>query len=336
MATSLAATLSVQFPEWNAMFQLQNQSRYSEALAASARLPKPDSLSRLYVELIQIHFQMCINALNGNLPKDEQATNIRRIAQEASTSRALQTEAHFLLFDAFAIYRDEAYSRLLELESDMDSLTRRRWYIRKGQNMVSGGQLQDAYDLWSPLVSDIPNTQEDRDDSLCALLVDLGRVCTELGKYSDAVEVYNQAVCSAQSSHNQGLALIRLSNALERMSRPAQADKRRIEYFNLIKREYPTQCALCSGSFGKEPKFLIPCCKTITHSECLRQVVSDCPDAETNCPFCSTRFLISDVADLSAVVGRKYKRTKRAGGAPGESTPLMKPEAPPESNLEDQ
>ena len=237
----------------------------------------------------------------------------------------VQIEAWLLMFDAFAIYREEATDMLTQLEAYMDVHTERRWLHRKGHGLIASGHLQEAYELWVPLVVAIPNQQSDCDDSLCALLIDFGRLSTELGKYNDAVDIYNQALSCARTAHNQGLALIRLSNALERMSRPAQADKRRTEYFHLIKKEYPTHCALCSGSFGKEPKFLLPCCKTVVHSECLRQIVSDIQEAETKCPFCATTYLISDVVDPTAVVGRKYKRTKRASG---DNTPLVRPADP--------
>ena len=305
---------------------------YSEALKLIAEAPKKDLVVEMFSQVFEFNLQMCLNALRGVIPAVYQGLELRKIAKLAAENgfSDVQIEAWFLIFDSFDSSHDEVVEELLKLESSMDKNTLRRWCIRKARHLSHTGHISDAYDLLLSHAVVVPENESDNDDSLCALLVEFGRIATELGKYSDAVDIYNQAVNSAKSAHNQGLALIRLSNALERMSRPAQADKRRIEYFTLIKRDYPTQCASCSLHFGKEPKFLIPCCKTIIHSECLRQVVSDIEESEASCPFCSTVFRISDVVDPTSVEGRKYKRSKKGGGD-GRGTMV---EAPSEAPLE--
>lgn len=323
MATQLAIRLSTQYADWAKFFQLVNHSQFKDALTACRSLPRSDASSDQYAQFSSIFLQLCIDAAGGVEPKAEHAITLQAIIESCHrlSIHAVQIESLFLMFDTFAANRDQALSVLDALQSQMDEHTHRRYLHRKGLALVHSGSLHEAFELWSPLVTSVPSV-EDSDDSMSTLLIDLGRVSTELGKYSDSVDIYNQALACSRSPHNQGLALIRLSNALERLSRPAQADKRRIEYFHLIKREYPTHCASCSAAFGKEPKFLIPCCKTIVHSECLRQVVSESPDAETSCPFCSTKFTIADVVDPTSVEGRKYKKTKRGTGlAVGEKEP---------------
>lgn len=315
MATQLALELSRLSTEWEKVFHLQNNSQFKEALAAISNAPVTSVLQGELKQLLTIRLKLCHDMSSGHMPGHDIIEEIRERSQDAqaSASVAILIESSFLLFDSNPALRDEALQTLEGLQQVMDAHTLRRFLHRKGLSFIATNRMKDAYDLWTPLIKAEPNTPEDHDDSLCTLLLDFGRLCTELGKYSDAVEIYNQALACAKTAYNQALALIRLSNALERMSRPAQADKRRMEYFNLIKREYPTHCASCSVVFGKEPKFLITCCKTIVHSECLRQVVSEIESDETNCPFCSTKFTISDVADPTSVEGRKYKKSRRVG-----------------------
>jgi tetratricopeptide (TPR) repeat protein len=324
MATALAIELSSRYSDWATVFELQNESRYSEALQALSSVSMKASGAGIYSQLLNLHLRMCVDATKRIEPSDHQCTELFRIAEQAGAvgQSSIQVEALFLIFDAFKNSREGASLALGRLENQMDEHTRRRWCHRKGIAFIAEGKLHDAHSLLTKAAIEIPESVEDFDDSLCSLLLDLGRLSTELGKYSDAVDIYGQALACSRSPHNQGLSLIRLSNALERMSRPAQADKRRIEYFHLIKREYPIHCAACSGQFGKEPKFLIPCCKTIVHSECLRQVVSDVEANETECPFCATLFHVSDVVDPSAVEGRKYKKHRR-GGTLAEAEPSL-------------
>jgi len=315
MATSLTLKLSQSEPVWAKVFDLQANAHFSEALDLLQSAPRVDEQADLFCRVFEANLRMCVAALRGNPPCEVDASMIKQIASDSHIRGlvGVEIEAWLLIFDAFDSLREEARGNLSKLESVMDSSSLRRWNIRKARSLSYAGHLTEAYDTLLPYSAFLADEDADNDDSLCALLVELGRIATELGKYSDAVDIYNQAVNCSKSPHNQGLALIRLSNALERMSRPAQADKRRIEYFTLIQRDYPTQCAACSMNFGKEPKFLIPCCKTIVHSECLRQVVSDIDESETSCPFCSTLFRISNVVDPTAVEGRKYKRTKKGG-----------------------
>jgi hypothetical protein len=322
MATSYAIGLAAHHPEWANVFELQRESRYSDALEAINRVPVVSQESTLYSNLIRLNLRMCVDALAGMYPEEKLAEELRGIAEKSASisCSTVQIETLFLLADVYPSSRAQAMATLEQLEPNMDHHTLRRWIHRKGKRLVKAGHIQEAHDLWSKLAIETPASVEDHDDSFCSLLIDFGRISTELGKYSDAVDIYGQALACARSPHNQGLALIRLSNALERLSRPAQADKRRMEYFSLIKREYPTQCAACSVPFGKEPKFLIPCCKTIVHSECLRQEVSDIEPSETDCPFCKTKFFISDVVDPTAVEGRKYKKHRR-GNTPAEVEP---------------
>lgn len=320
MATKLAADLSRLYPDWANVFSLQNSGKFNDALIAVGKINCQDKASLLFLQLFQAKLKVFIDAVKGIRPSSTFSDNVRSLSESAEADQvfAVRVEALFFLFDTFPELQTEAANTLTPLEPEMDPITLRRWLHRKGNNLIREGRLHEAHELWSPLVSSKPGDLEDFDDSLCSLLIDLGRLSTELGKYSDAVEIYNQALACARSPHNQGLSLIRLSNALERMSRPAQADKRRIEYYNLIKREYPTHCSACSVAFGKEPKFLIPCCKTIVHSECLRQAVSDIEPNETDCMFCHTKCTIADVVDPGAVEGRKYKKTRRGeqGGEP--------------------
>lgn len=315
MATRLAITLSEKSPEWDMVFKLQTISDFVAARESLASVHCMEENVRIYSDLVRIQLELCVSVSAGSMPKEEYASQIRAIVAQSVTAGCMdvQIEALLLMFDVFTIYREEAYTGLVSLETSMDSHTLRRWFHRKGLRYMQLGNLQEALDLWLPLVTDRGDTLEDLDDSLSCLLLDFGRVCSHLGKYSEAVDVYNQSLCVCKTSHNQGLSLIRLSNALERIARPAQADKRRIEYFALVQREYPTNCSLCSGSFGKEPKFLIPCCKTIVHSECLRAEVSDLHENETNCPFCKVKFFIGDiVVDPSNISGRKYVKKNRS------------------------
>jgi tetratricopeptide (TPR) repeat protein len=315
MATTFAINLSTLYPEWSAVFAYRSESKYEEALVALKRTPITDSASKLYAEVVSTNLRMCVDALKGEVPSEADKSLLVQLAKESATIGIfpVQIEALFLIFDAFPDSKGDVVDSLIQLEERMDAHTMRRWTHRKGIYYISQGKLHEAHDLWSKVVSVIPTGVEEYDDSLCSLLIDLGRLSTELGKYSDAVEIYGQALACARAPHNQAMSLIRLSNALERMSRPAQADKRRMEYFTMIKRDYPTHCSACSVVFGKEPKFLIPCCKTIVHSECLRQAVSDIEPSETECPFCGTKFYISDVVDPNAVEGRKYKKHRRGG-----------------------
>ncbi len=319
MATGFAIKLSTNYQEWNTVFSLQSESKFEEALDAVQRAPLTEPGSKLYAELVKSNLRMCVGALSGVAPTAADESLLMQLAEQSASEGhfPIQIETLFFIFDTFPNARDSVFETLKRLEEKMDEHTIRRWTHRQGIHYISQGRLHEAHELWSRQVAVIPTSVEEYDDSLCSLLIDLGRLSTELGKYSDAVEIYGQALACARSTHNQGMSLIRLSNALERMSRPAQADKRRMEYFNLIKREYPTRCSACSVAFGKEPKFLIPCCKTIVHSECLRQAVSDIEPSETDCPFCGTKFYISDVVDPNAVEGRKYKKHRR-GGTSGE------------------
>ena len=314
MATSFAVSLSQRDSKWAEMFRLQSSSDFSGSLDALNSLRPTDEKTILYKNLLAIQLDLCLDALNGIEPTEDARLSAQNIARNAASDslKDIRIDALFLMFDLFPDSRKEVFLELASLEETMGGHTLRRWVHRKGQSFVQLGQLHEAFDLWLPLVTGEPLHPEDEDDSLVVLLVDFGRLCSQLGKYSDAVEVYNQAVCVSKTPYNLGVSLIRLSNALERVARPAQADKRRIEYFALIRRDHPTHCALCSGIFHKEPKFLIPCCKTVVHSECLRQEVSDYPEPENECPFCKVKFLISDVADPTSVTARKYKRHKKS------------------------
>lgn len=330
MTTALSLQLSTTQPVWGRIFELQSASFFADAMALLPTAPRPDLAIDLFAQVFEANLRFCVNALHGALPTQQEASSLIQLAFAAGTRgfSDVQIEAWLLIFDVLEAHHDEAFGELSKLEVFMDSNTVRRWHVRKARSLSHSGNISEAYELLLSHAPTLPDQDLDNDDSLCALLIEFGRIATELGKYSDAVDIYNQAVNCARSTHNQGLSLIRLSNALERMSRPAQADKRRIEYFNLIRREYPTQCASCSIHFGKEPKFLIPCCKTIVHSECLRQVVSEIEESETSCPFCTTIFRISDVVDPNAVEGRKYKRSKKGGSditIPVASEPEIQP-----------
>ena len=318
MSSQLSVTLSSESQAWKAIFELQNSGDYASALAKLADIAPSNTEVGLYAEVLELNLRVCLHALKGAYPDQTEADTLRSIMQRSLDVGApgVAIEAALLLFDCFSNYMDEALVRLSDYESHMDNTSRRRWIHRKGLSLVQAGNLQGAADLWAGEIGSRNDLIADQDDSLCALLLDYGRVSSQLGKYSDAVELYNQAVCVSRTPINQGASLIRLSNALERISRPAQADKRRIEYFNLIGKEYPTRCALCSMSFGKEPKFLIPCCKTISHSECLRTIVSEHQEDETDCPFCNTHFYISDIEDPSTVSARKYQRHKKSNNQP--------------------
>jgi hypothetical protein len=46
--------------------------------------------------------------------------------------------------------------------------------------------------------------------------------------------------------------------------------------------------------------------------------VSDHHNDETDCPFCHTKFLISDVADPTSISARKYKRQKKPKDVAGD------------------
>jgi len=320
MASTLAVSLSTNYSEWSEFFKLQNSSRFEEASRYLGIVPRHTQEVAIYAKLLGATLQICNSAATGAFPHDLHGHTVREVINEANSigSTSVVIEGWFLAFDCFSVYRDESVVSLTALENVMDSNTRRRWIHRKGNHLISTGALNEAFDLWSGQVPSACDTKEDSDESLVSLLIDFGRLASQLGKYADAVEIYNQAVCLSQTVYNQCVSLVRLSNALERISRPAQADKRRVEYFGVIGKEYPTQCALCSGQFGKEPKFLIPCCKTITHSECLRAVVSEHQGDETDCPFCRTKFMISDVADPTAISARKYKRQKKPNETPAE------------------
>ncbi|TEB16918.1 hypothetical protein C9890_0549 [Perkinsus sp. BL_2016] len=324
MASAFAIKLSTIYPDWANVFTLQSEGKFEEALNRIPHSTQKEPGSNLYGDLLMCNLRMCIDASQGISPTPEAETSLLNVTNLCGSQGhfPLQIEGLFMLFDSFPKSRDEISSQLILLEDRMDAHTLRRWNHRKGTSLISQGKLHEAHELWSYIVAVAPTAVEDYDDSLCSLLIDLGRLSTELGKYSDAVDIYGQALACARSPHNQGLSLIRLSNALERMSRPAQADKRRMEYFALIKRDYPSQCSACSVPFGKEPKFLVPCCKTVVHSECLRQTVSDIEPSETDCPFCGTKFHISDVVDPNAVEGRKYKKHRRAG-TPAELDPSV-------------
>jgi tetratricopeptide (TPR) repeat protein len=313
MASSLAVSLSNTYIEWSNLFKLQNSCKFNEALHALSSVPKNTLTDTIFSRIIEANLIICIGAIEGSLPTANTGDSIRQMVKEAHDASidSLAIEGLLLLFDCFPSSRDETIAELSNLEDTMDDNTKRRWIHRKGNYLISSGFSEEAFELWSTHVQSICDQRDDSDDSMVALLVDFGRLASQLGKYSDAVEIYNQAVCLSQTPYNQCVSLIRLANALERISRPAQADKRRVEFFNIIGKEYPTQCSLCSGLFGKEPKFLIPCCKTITHSECLRAVVSEYQGDATDCPFCQTKFLISDVADPTAISARKYKRHKK-------------------------
>ena len=339
MTTHLAVTLSEKYSEWSTIFKLQSESDFASALACLKNAPIPDSQVGIYMQFVKINLELSISVKSGSMPKEEYASRIRLLVGEAQSLNAfdIQVELFLLMFDVFAIYREEAYTNLCILESSMDEHTLRRWIHRKGMGLVHLGQLFEALDLWQPFVSAKGDSFEDFDDSLAVLLLDFGRVCSLVGKYSDAVEVYNQSLCVSKTVYNQCMSLIRLSNALERMARPAQADKRRIEYFSLIKKEYPTKCSLCSGPFGKEPKFLIPCCKTVVHAECLRSDILT--DSASECPFCKVSFFMGDVLDPTMVSGRKYKRHKPSSRVKKGQTDVQEPtdqtDPPDESNRDE-
>lgn len=318
MSSHLAVKLSTESHIWKTVFELQNSGQYASALAKLKEIAPSSMDVGLYAEVVEMSLRVCIKALNGEYPDERVADQVRSILKRSvgTVVPHVAIEAAFLLFDCFPNHMEEALSSLADCETHMDANSRRRWIHRRGMSLAKSGNLQGAVDLWAGEVESRNDSSLDQDDSLSALLLDYGRVSSQLGKYSDAVELYNQAVCVSRTSTNQAASLVRLSNALERISRPAQADKRRIEYFNLIGKEYPTRCALCSMSFGKEPKFLLPCCKTITHSECLRSIVSEHQEDETDCPFCKTHFFISDIEDPSAVSARKYQRHKKTKDQP--------------------
>jgi len=314
MSSHLSAKLSSESVSWKSVFELQNNGEYAASLAKLSEMKHASVEASLFAEVLALNLRMCLVALTGSFPDEDVANDLRDLISRCLVQGCprVAIEAAFLLFDCFPAYSDEALMKLSDCESHMDQSSRRRWLHRRGLSHVRSGDLQGAIAFWVGLVGSRNDLDTDQDDSLAALLLDYGRVSSQLGKYSDAVELYNQALCLSKTPINQAISLVRLSNALERISRPAQADKRRIEYFNMIGKEYPTRCALCSMSFGKEPKFLLPCCKTITHSECLRIIVSEQQEDETDCPFCSTHFLISDIADPSSVSARKYHRHKKA------------------------
>lgn len=313
MATAYGLSLSNTYKDWHVVYQLQSDSQFVEALSALAKSPKPDTKSQLYAKLVRLNLELFVAATSGIAPSDADFSAIHQIDHSAKSHEFvdIHLEALFLAFDCFPSKRDGILEDLERDEAHMDVHTRRRWLHRKGLRLMTLGNLQEAHDLWAPLVTLNPTLPVEADDSLATLLLDFGRLYSHLGKFSEAVEIYNHCLCASQSLHNQALSLIRLANGMERISRPAQADKRRQEYFHMIQKPYPAQCAMCSGVLSKEPKFLIPCCKTVVHSECLRTAVSDLPEDETSCPFCATMFYISEVADPAAVTGRRYKKTKK-------------------------
>ena len=315
MASRLSVSLSTSSPEWRSIFELQNMGDFAGALQKLSSIAHVSDESSIFADIVAVNLRICVGTLKGIRPDEPVAFELLKIIEVAERRgfKHLVIEASFLLFDCFPQHGDQALSTLATHELYMDEDVGRRLVRRKGISHVRSGNLQAAADLYAGYCSASGDKDTDQDDSLAALLLDYGRVSSQLGKYSDAVELYNQALCVSKSATNQALSLIRLSNALERISRPAQADKRRIEYFNMIDKEYPTRCALCSASFGKEPKFLLPCCKTVTHSECLRTIVSDHPEDDTTCPFCSTHFIISEIADPTSVSARKYQRHKKSG-----------------------
>lgn len=313
MSAALSVTLASTSASWRRVFELQNHGDYATALEQLSRISHLSDEQSLLAEVFALKLRICLEALRGVLPDGTMADGLQEIISRAEQAnlKDVAIEGNLLLHDCFPGFADQVLSKLAGHEPHMDQSTLRRWLHRKGLSYVRSGNAQLAADLWAGLIDSVGDSEADQDDSLAVLLLDYGRVSSQLGKYADAVELYNQALCVSRTPVNQGASLVRLSNALERISRPAQADKRRIEYFHMIGKDYPTRCALCSMNFGKEPKFLLPCCKTVTHSECLRIVVSDHQEDERDCPFCETHFIISDVADPSSISARKYQRHKR-------------------------
>jgi tetratricopeptide (TPR) repeat protein len=308
MATAFGLSLGSVSQEWAEVYQLQSESRFVEALKRLKSAPRSDPKTKLYSSLLQLNLEMCIAASSGVHPNgaDYDALESVYTACRDAGFMDVAIETQLLMFDSFPSHREQILSALVD--SSMDEHTKRRVYHRKGQHLVASGHFYDAQDLWLPLVTASGIDPEDADDSLASLLLDFGRLYSHLGKFNEAVDIYNHCLCVSRSLPNQAVSLIRLSNALERISRPAQADKRRQEYFHMISKPYPTLCAMCSVVLGKEPKFLIPCCKTVVHSECLRAVVSEYAEDENKCPFCETQFIIGEVVDPTAVTGRKYKK----------------------------
>jgi tetratricopeptide (TPR) repeat protein len=313
MSAGLSVALASTSPAWRRVFELQNIGDYSHAFEELSRIAHTTDEESLLADICGVKLRICLEAVRGVHPDGDCASELQKVISRAENSNIypIAIEGNILLHDCFPDLSDQALSALSGYEPYMDQSTRRRWLHRRGISHMRSGNIQEAADLWTGLIDAAGDSETDQDDSLAVLLLDYGRVSSQLGKYADAVELYNQALCVSRTPVNQAASLVRLSNALERISRPAQADKRRIEYFHMIGKDYPTRCALCSMNFGKEPKFLLPCCKTVAHSECLRIIVSDHQEDETDCPFCATHFVISDIADPTSISARKYQRHKR-------------------------